>query len=699
MNGFLALRRSFLEALFLGLVATGACLLPPVQLAGRLDRALYDLWTRLNPPEPPPEILLIRLDDPARLGELARLATERHARLLITTMPEPAPGTSADVALGPLEIPVGDSRLRRTDWVRGGHLWYRPDIDGVVRHEWPSIGESEPIPSLALSAASALAAPTADALPDHELPLGTDRLGRRWLRFYSRTSFTELTADDILARPDLINDKILIAGRAASTHYVTPVGDLSARQLLAHTLAGYRQNAWIDAGRFGSLVVWATTLTLLLVAAIRPLPSRAIWWWYGSATTSDCCSGRVWRLCSRVVGCPSPAPPCFSCPLRSSLACAGATSGVAANHKLPSSRARADSLPPACSKKRGLPIDRFRRRRALLAELYDLASALEAAGQRQPATDLFHRVAQVDAHFRDVAQRLVRCTRPPSTRSVDTPDAMPMALGRYQLLEPIGRGAMGNVYLGRDPKINRIVAIKAVDLALEFEASELDTASQRFLREAETAGRLSHPNIVTIYDVGETDGLAYIAMEYLRGMHLSEFAAPDALLPVGTVLELLGRTAEALDYAHAQNVVHRDIKPANIMYDSVSDGLKITDFGIARLIDVSRTSTGIVLGTPAYMSPEQLEGKNVNGHTDLFALGVSLYQLLTGQLPFRGASMTKLMFVIANEPHQAVTAVRSDLPSWLNAIVDRALAKDPQDRFQSGAEMAAALRSGAALIG
>jgi serine/threonine protein kinase len=247
----------------------------------------------------------------------------------------------------------------------------------------------------------------------------------------------------------------------------------------------------------------------------------------------------------------------------------------------------------------------------------------------------------------------------------------------------------------RDPKINRIVAIKAIDLASEVEPNELDDARKNFLREAEIAGQLSHPNIVTIFDVGETEGIAYIAMEYLKGRHLSEFGAPDRLLPPAVVLELLSRTADALDYAHAQNIVHRDIKPANIMYDSVSDGLKITDFGIARLIDVGRTRTGIVLGTPAFMSPEQLEGKNVNGHTDLFALGVSLYQLLTGQLPFRGASMTKLMFVIANEPHQSVTAVRADLPEHLNAIVDRALAKDPAERFQSGAEMAAALRSAA----
>ena len=272
---------------------------------------------------------------------------------------------------------------------------------------------------------------------------------------------------------------------------------------------------------------------------------------------------------------------------------------------------------------------------------------------------------------------------------------MPPSIGRYQLLEPIGRGAMGNVYLGRDPLINRILALKAIDLNIGYDDAELETTAESFLREATIAGSLSHPNIVTIFDVGEMDGLAYIAMEYVRGHHLSEFAAADRLLPVDTVLDVVGRAADALDYAHRCNVVHRDIKPANIMYDSLSNNVKITDFGIAKLIDAKRTRTGIVLGTPAYMSPEQLEGKNVNGHTDLFALGVSLYQLLTGLLPFRGVSMTNLMFVIANEPHQSVTSIRDDLPKWLDEVVDRALAKDPSHRFETAAEMAAALRRAA----
>jgi eukaryotic-like serine/threonine-protein kinase len=360
-----------------------------------------------------------------------------------------------------------------------------------------------------------------------------------------------------------------------------------------------------------------------------------------------------------------------------------------ANEALASARRAADAgrLKEAWALYRQLPSTP-----ALFPEIYDLGSALAAQGAADEAADLFHLIAQVDGDFRDVAHRLVRATH---VRPEDDGVQMPPSIGRYQLLEPIGRGAMGNVYLGRDPLINRILALKAIDLSMGYDNPDCASTTESFLREASIAGSLSHPNIVTIFDVGESDGLAYIAMEYVRGHHLSEFAAADRLLPVDTVLDLIARAADALDYAHRRNVVHRDIKPANIMYDSLSNNVKITDFGIAKLIDANRTRTGIVLGTPAFMSPEQLEGKNVNGHTDLFALGVSLYQLLTGQLPFRGASMTNLMFVIANEPHQSVTSLRGDLPKRLDEIVDKALAKKPADRFESAAAMAASLRRAA----
>jgi len=251
---------------------------------------------------------------------------------------------------------------------------------------------------------------------------------------------------------------------------------------------------------------------------------------------------------------------------------------------------------------------------------------------------------------------------------------------------------MGVVYRARDPMINREVALKAIPLADEFEGRELEEARGRFFREAEMAGRLSHPHIVTIFDAGEHDGTAYIAMELLRGRHLVEHTQPERLLPVAVVLDLVGRLADALHFAHQRQVVHRDIKPANVMYDPSGADLKITDFGIARLTDSARTRTGVVLGTPSFMSPEQLQGREVTGRSDLFSLAVTLYQLLTAQLPFRADSMPELMLKIVQDPHPRIRAIRPDLPEKLDAFFERALGKDPADRFESGAAFAAALR-------
>ncbi|MGD0494103.1 MAG: serine/threonine-protein kinase [Steroidobacteraceae bacterium] len=375
---------------------------------------------------------------------------------------------------------------------------------------------------------------------------------------------------------------------------------------------------------------------------------------------------------------------------------------------------------------------------AVLGDLYALGTQLEQRGRVTQATAVYRHLARVDNTYRDVGARLRRLmdaeraasktrvappgsapaarppvappppsasppaprkTAPPLTGPATTGAEAPAAasagelrrLGRYQLEREIGRGAMGVVHLGRDTAINRLVAIKAIPLASEFSESELAEARARFFREAETAGRLNHPNIVTIYDVGEEHGLAYIAMEYLKGRHLSDYATSDNLLEPRKVLELIGRTAQALGFAHKQQVVHRDIKPANIMFDPNADVLKITDFGIARLTGTGTTRTGIVLGTPSFMSPEQLEGRTVTGHSDLFSLGVSLFQLLTGHLPFTADSMTGLMQQIAEAPHPPLRAYRPDLPACVEGIIDRALAKTPEARFESGAQMAAAL--------
>jgi hypothetical protein len=349
----------------------------------------------------------------------------------------------------------------------------------------------------------------------------------------------------------------------------------------------------------------------------------------------------------------------------------------------------------------------------VLGDLYTLASQLEQRGRAPQATAVYRHLARFDNTYRDVAARLRRLMDAERAKPKAAPTAPDKAaanpaiaspapaaaapapdeqrLGRYQLEREIGRGAMGIVYLGRDTAINRMVAIKAIPLASEFSDAELVEARSRFFREAETAGRLNHPNIVTIYDVGEERGLAYIAMEYLKGRHLSDYAKSDNLMEPRKVLEIIGRTAEALGFAHKQQVVHRDIKPANLMYDPSTDVLKITDFGIARLSGAGSTRTGIVLGTPSFMSPEQLEGRTVTGHSDLFSLGVSLFQLLTGQLPFTADSMTGLMQQIAESPHPPLRAFRPDLPACVESVIDRALAKNPDARYDSGAQMAAAL--------
>jgi CHASE2 domain-containing sensor protein len=350
--------------------------------------------------------------------------------------------------------------------------------------------------------------------------------------------------------------------------------------------------------------------------------------------------------------------------------------------------------------------------------LYRLAADYERRQEMHKATQVFAYILKHNPTYKDVQQRfrqLARSGMPlekpaakvnptvakpanSSAASSSTKQAPPKAarkeiLGRYELDRQIGKGAMGVVYLGRDPKINRVVAIKAIPLAEEFEDQDLVEARERFFREAEMAGRLNHPGIVTIYDAGEDHGLAYIAMEFIHGEHLSYYTDPKRLLPIRKALSLVLRMAEALHYAHLQNVVHRDIKPANIMFNIETDTLKITDFGIARLADVSRTKTGIVLGTPSFMSPEQLEGRPLDGRSDLFAVGVTMYQLLTGLLPFRADSMTRLMNNIATEPHPPLRSIRPELPVCLEEIVDRALAKAAEDRYQTGAEMAEAIRS------
>jgi hypothetical protein len=263
-------------------------------------------------------------------------------------------------------------------------------------------------------------------------------------------------------------------------------------------------------------------------------------------------------------------------------------------------------------------------------------------------------------------------------------------VGRYQILAKLGEGAMATVYRAHDPSIDR-------PLVLKFLHSDLCAVPEyrtRFLREARAAGMLQHPNIVTVYDVGEIEGRPYIAMELLDGGPLNEHMAAGEGLPIQDVLQLGIQIANGLDYAHSKGIFHRDIKPSNII--RVGDGptVKIADFGIAQvesLAAADHTRTGTIIGTPHYLSPEQAMGTRVDGRSDLFSVGVLLYQLLTGVRPFESESMVTLVYRIAKEDPRPVTELRSDVPPALRRIVDRCLSKAPEDRFQSGRELADAL--------
>ena len=347
---------------------------------------------------------------------------------------------------------------------------------------------------------------------------------------------------------------------------------------------------------------------------------------------------------------------------------------------------------------------------AVMDNMYNLALDFERKRQFNKAQAVYEYMATYNPKFRDLDQKLSRAKQMSetvilgggagrtnaSTLVLEGGAVEKPMLGRYQVEKELGKGAMGVVYLGKDPKIGRVVAIKTMALSQEFEPDELEDVKQRFFREAETAGRLNHPNIVTIYDAGEEHDLAYIAMEFLKGKDLVPQTKPGGLLPLPKTLSIIARVAEALSYAHHQNVVHRDIKPANIMYDPQADSVKVTDFGIARITDSSKTKTGMVLGTPSYMSPEQLAGKKIGGQSDLFSLGVTLYQLACGSLPFQGDSMTQLMFKIANEPPIDILNVNPSLPECVVEIINKALAKDLAARYQSGADFAQAVRACAA---
>ena len=629
-----------------------------------------------------------------------------------------------------------------------GHTYAARDTDGVVRTDAAAIriGDSL-IPSLATAIAARVASMTPDALAldNGHLVLGRhvhalDGALRTRPHYFAdgERAFPQIPYWQIVGgqiSTDRLRDKIVIVGftdpqLAANTNVSTPAATaVPAVTAIASAASSLMTGTTYARPRVAAALEWLAAAAVIAFAAFV-LPSA------GLAFGAFAAVLLVVALAVSEIGLLSSAHMWVRLALPSVALIAGYVV-YALGEIIRRANARGDAGRDSGEQLRNLgqtfqrqgqldlafetyqrcPLDR-----ETIDLVYELGLDFERRRQLPKAAAAYAHVAKYDPNYRELNARRARlreeaprAAAPPARPTSAPPRPPPRAavedyepetpaptssrtLGRYEIERELGKGAMGVVYLGRDPKINRIVAIKAIPLAEEFEEEDLAEARARFFREAEMAGRLNHPAIVTVHDCGEDQGLAYIAMEYLRGQHLSHFTDASRLLPPKSVILLVARVAEALHYAHRQNVVHRDIKPANIMFNPDTDELKITDFGIARLTDTSRTKTGIVLGTPSFMSPEQLEGRPLDGRSDQFALGVSLYQLLCGQLPFRAESMPKLMHKIATEPHAPIRLIRPDLPSRIDVLINRTLAKSADDRYVTCGEFAAALRECAASI-
>ncbi|HOV87178.1 MAG TPA: serine/threonine-protein kinase [Syntrophobacteraceae bacterium] len=333
--------------------------------------------------------------------------------------------------------------------------------------------------------------------------------------------------------------------------------------------------------------------------------------------------------------------------------------------------------------------------------LYNLALDYERKRMFNKAVAIYEHIEAHDGRFKDIGDRkkkLIQASETivlgaggPGEPLMGTGTDVRPTLGRYEIVKPLGKGAMGVVYLGQDPRIHRITAIKTFRFTEDFDPEEVKSMKEKFFIEAESAGTLSHPNIVTIYDAGEEQELAYIAMEYLEGEDLQKYTREEELLPVRKVMDYAADIADALDYAHQKGIVHRDIKPANIML--LKTGIvKITDFGIARITSASQTQTGVVKGTPFYMSPEQISGQKVDGRSDIFSLGVMMYQLLTGKTPFSGENLAALMHQIMNVPHPDPRQYNPKIVKPLVDILNKSLEKDREKRYQRASQMASHLR-------
>ncbi len=611
-----------------------------------------------------------------------------------------------------------------------GHANLLPESDGVVRRIAPLIEYQKRLfPSFALRLAMAyyglkpsdLALAPGVGVEAGKLRVPIDDEGQTSVTFLGppssqvikRVPYQQLWTQSI--GDDYFKDKIVLVGLTASgtqSNFTTPLaGETSSVEVMAHAVENYLHQ------RYLTRPPWAPRLELGLLAAIGlfvmlVLPRlRAFWGLVASLALALALAGAGTVLFSNgewiKIGYPLTLLLAgYVVVISKSFLVAEKgkelveASAIETNKMLGLSFQGQGMLDLAFEKFRLCPLDGN-----MKDTLYNLALDFERKRQYSKAAAVFDHIAAKDPKYKDIVERGkklkeasegavfggVGAKREDTVMLAD--GASKPTLGRYEIEKELGRGAMGVVYLGRDPKINRMVAIKTMMFEEGADGAGTKAVKERSFREAESAGTLNHPNIVRIFDAGEENEVAYIAMELLDGLDLARHTAKDALLPMAKVVEYVATVADALDYAHKQGIVHRDIKPANIML--LKDGsVRVADFGIARITASSKTATGTVMGTPSYMSPEQVAGRKVDGRSDLFSLTVALYELLIGEKPFKGGEgIGTLLFQIANDPAPDIREVDPKLPSALKAVIDKGLAKNPAGRYQRGSELASALRA------
>ncbi|HAT72066.1 MAG TPA: serine/threonine protein kinase [Elusimicrobia bacterium] len=688
------------------------------------------------------------MDNDAKLAEACAAAGNVVLPLYFATgtpvskpKPEPdwlkrlAPSVSHNA--GPAEMSVEATEMSlpldilASSAAGAGHVNVFSDIDGAVRKEYPYIPYGQNFypsfaaelvrVSLGLTPDKVVVSPGSSAAFGKSLmPLGPDSsalLAFNKSKTFKYYSFYDVMNDKIV--PEAFKDKIVLIGLTAQgvgSLYVTPTDSAMSTVDFTATVVGN-----ILSGRFISRPEWAypAELGLIIIAGLFTaflLPrlkagtgavlaggmfaalvtagmflftSKGLWLkiMYPAVVLV---AGYIFVITKRF----------FSTEKKKELI---EVSQIETNKMLGLSFQGQGMLDLAFEKFRLCPLDVN-----MKDTLYNLALDFERKRQYNKAVAVYEHISGRDPEFKDIKTKIDMLKKAAdgavfgnvggkngggdATMMVAGSSATPM-LGRYEIKKELGKGAMGIVYLGVDPKINRQVAIKTMRFEEGLEEKAMKDLKDRFFREAQAAGNLTHPNIVKIFDAGEEQDIAYIAMELLKGDDLKKWSTKDNLLPTEKALEYIARAAEALDYAHKNGVVHRDIKPANIML--LDDGtIRVADFGIARITEHSKTATGTVLGTPYYMSPEQIAGKKVDGRADLFSLGVTLYEMLTGERPWKGGeSIGTLLFQITSDPYPDPMTIKPDLPPGILAVIDKALKKNPEERFQTGGEMAEAIRA------